>query len=173
MNPIFNWLKDPRTQAVELIVTACAAIGALLLTWYFGRKSLTKKDLERVEHNTAATSGHLENVHRSLKAQEQRETLNARAQRVSISVSGYTHISGSMAMILILKDTDVALTRVALFNEADSLFGAFPCTLSAPLNWKATVPTDYIRKWYFGGTHEPMPDRRRVKLRVLMVIDGK
>ena len=53
MNSFFNWLKDTGTQAMLVLVGTFAAIVAAVGTVYFGRKSLTKRDLAQVEEHTA------------------------------------------------------------------------------------------------------------------------
>jgi hypothetical protein len=181
MNPFFDWLKGTGTQAVELFITACAAIGALLLTWYFGRKSLTKKDLARVEGNTA----HLEEVRTSiasvdtrLKKQEDIDQLRIRANRVSIAARGYQ--SGDVPLDLLLsvkkpQEPDFTLTHLELYNERDLPSGSFPCArMDNPHShdYSASIPMMTIGNWFRSGTADEMSHRRRLKIRAWMSING-
>jgi|ERR1017187_9048671 septal ring factor EnvC (AmiA/AmiB activator) len=128
----------------SLILTAIGAVAACIAA-YFSWKAPSKRDLARVEQNTALTSGHLENVHsdlasmnedlkrvegntaetseylenvhRSLKTQEERDALNNKAQRVSMTASGWTEVTSPMQMTVVLTDPDIVLTRVGLYNE--------------------------------------------------------
>jgi hypothetical protein len=199
MNPFFNWLKDAGTQAVELFVTACAAIGALLLTWYFGKKSLTKRDLAGLEQNTAQTSGHLQNVHTHLasvdsrianvstgitsvdsrlRKQEEADELKIRANRVSITARGYQ--SGNMPLELSLsvrppQEADFTIGHLELFNERDLPYGSFECAKSSnpqTLDYRAFIPMKKVGDWFNSGSPDQLSTRRRLKVRVWMSMSG-
>src|ERR1035441_3328474 len=93
IDPIAKWsLVAGVVGAAAAIIGAVAAIFAAV----YAKAAPTKGDLARVEQNTAITSGHLENVHRSLKTQEERGALNDRAQRVSMTASGRTDVNCPM-----------------------------------------------------------------------------
>jgi hypothetical protein len=168
MNPFFDWLKDSGTQAVLILVGTIAACFAAFFSWM----APSKKDLARVEANTAATSGHLENVHQSLTAQERRDALTDRAQHVSMTASGRTDVNCPMEMTIALRDPDIVLTRVGLYNEAGNLFGTFESKVFQPLYWKVNIPTHNFQSWFSGGKIDQINTRKLVKLRVFMLIDG-
>jgi hypothetical protein len=195
ISPFFNWLKDTGTQAVELFITACAAIGALLLTWYFGKKSLTKRDLAGLEQNTAETSDHLQSVHThlasvdtriadintgitsvdtSLKKQKEGDQLKIRANRVSIAARGYQ--SGNVPLDLQLsvkgpQEPEFAINHLELCNESDLPFGSFACAKTGSpqeLNYSASIPMKTIGDWFRSGAAEELIRRRRLKIRIWM-----
>lgn len=181
MNPVWSWLKDSGTQAVELFITACAAIGAFLLTWYFGKKSLTKKDLVPIEQNT----GHLDDVRSGiasvdnrLKKQEEADALRISVSRVSITASGNQSGNAPYPLYLSVKNSteqNLSITHVELCNERDTSFGSFSCSrIDNPsvLDFQAAIPMTTIGDWFRAGTPVQTSNRMRLKLRVWMSVDG-
>lgn len=181
MNPFLNWLKDTGTQAVELFMTACAAIGALLLTWYFGKKSLTKRDLTRVEQNTE----HLEEVRSSiasvdsrLKKQEEFDAVRIRATRVSITASGNQSGNAPYPLHLSIRNSNeqnLSITHAELCNENGSSFGSFLCSRTgnpSVLDFQAAVPMTTMGDWFRAGNPVQTFNRMRLKLKVWMSLEG-
>lgn len=160
MNTLWNWLKDAGTQAVEIFITACAAIGALLLTWHFGRKSLTKRDLEPLEKHTAATSGHLENVHTHLASlneragrQEDADDLANRVKWVPISARGQADAGLPLPILLTTKQEGVYFTRVELLSDSGNVYGQAECQrTNNPLQRTAEFPSESVNRWRAAGT---------------------
>jgi hypothetical protein len=174
MNPFFEWLKDSGTQAMLILVGTIVGIASMVfagLAAWFAWKAPTKRDLARVEQNTADTSVHLENVHRSLKAQEMRDALNARAQRVSMTASGSTHVNHPMEVTITLKEPDIAPTQIELYNEVGNLFGSSICNEIQDMCWTSTIQPLQFQRWYGSGTVVDNINRKRVKLRVYMLIE--
>src|ERR1035437_4477219 len=84
MNPFFDWLKETGTQSMLVLLGTFAAVVAAVGTVYFGRKSLTKRDLAQVEEHTA----HLGEVRAGIisldtriKRQEESDALASKAKR--------------------------------------------------------------------------------------------
>ena len=179
----------------SLILTAIGAVAACIAA-YFSWKAPSKKDLERVEQNTAVTSDHLENVqshlasinsdlkrvegntaetsehlgnvHRSLKSQEERDALNNKAQRVSMTATGYSEVNSTMQMTISVADREVVLTQVGLYNEQENYFGSFKFATPQPPTWKVNIPPPSFQNWFNSGTADQLITRNRVKLRVYM-----
>lgn len=181
MNPFFNWLKDSGTQAMLVLLgTFCAFAAAFAAIWY-GRKSLTKRDLKRVEDNTA----HLEEVRSNiasvdsrLKKQEVNEALRRVASRVPITASGNQAGNAPYPVQLVIRESregKVSLTHIELYNERDNPFGSFPCeSVGNPngVQFQAKIPVDVMGNWFRGGTAVQTSNRMRLKLRVWMLING-
>lgn len=181
MNSFFNWLKDSGTQAMLILVGTSAAIVAAVGTIYFGMKSLTKKDLSGVEENTAATSGHLQNVHTHLasldartKRQEEADVLANRAQLVPISVIGEALINEPLSVYLTGRTNGVRFTRIELRSELQNTFGMMECEQNAenPLQFVATIPANKLGNWTAAGTGVTMGITRQI-LRVWMSFEEK
>jgi hypothetical protein len=181
MNPFFDWLKDTGTQAVLLLVGTSAAIVAALSAIYYGRKSLTKKDLTQVEQNTE----HLEEVRTTiasvdsrLKRQEDTEGLRIRASRISITASGNQAGNAPYPVHLSIKElgeNKFLLTHVELYNEHGNSFGSFHCSNTGDpsrLDFYAKIPVTTMGDWFRSGTPVQTCNRMRLKLRVWMSIDG-
>jgi hypothetical protein len=181
MNPFFDWLKGTGTQAMLVLLGTIAAFVAAIGTIYFGKKSLTKKDLSRIEENTE----HLEEVRASissvdsrLKKQEDAEQYQIRAGRVSVTARGNQAGNVPFELHLSLRkptEPNLALTQVELYSEIGTSFGSFPCSRSDNsngLDFCASIPMNNMSGWFHGGTPDQTSNRRRLKLRVWMLING-
>jgi hypothetical protein len=195
MLPDFLEIFDPTIATLYIGgITAVLAAGAL----YYAKKAPEKKDLERVETNTANTTQRLEQMHTELAdntaktnerldkmqthlaqmrelahLQSTREELMARAQRVSITAtSGMLPINHPAEITLTLKVSDVAPSRVELY-EADTPFGSFQCREIRDKCWSAIIQPRQFQQWYASGKPVDHMDRRRVKLRVYMFFEGQ
>ena len=181
MNPFFNWLKDTGTQAMLILVGTSAAIIAAIGTIYFGRKSLTKRDLAPIEQNT----GHLEEVRSTiasvdsrLKKQEETEQLKILANRVSITARGYQSGNVPLPLELNVKESQEPgfnINHLELYNERDLPFGSFPCTRidgRPNLAYRASIPMNTIGDWSRSGTPDELIHRRRLKIKVWMSMNG-
>lgn len=174
MNAFFNWLKDSGTQATLVLVGSCAAIVAAIGTIYFGKKSLTKKDLARVEENTA----HLENVRTSIanvdlrtKRQEEADELATRAMFFSIAVTGEADVGQPLSVYLTGTEPNPHLTRVEFRSEQGNVFGQSECTPTGNLfQYIARLPSDRLRNWREGGIPMGQAGSRHT-LRVWMRFD--
>lgn len=185
MNPFFNWLKDTGTQAMLILVGTSAAIVAAIGTIYFGKKSLTKRDLAPIEENT----GHLEEVRsgiasvdNQMKKQEEADRLKILASRVSIAASGYQSGNVALPLELVVKESQDAgfnMNHLELYNERDLPFGSFPCTKidgRPNLAYRASIPMQTMTDWYLSGTASgtalvwSLP--RRLKIKVWMSMNG-
>jgi len=185
---------DPAIASLYIAgITGLIAAGAL----YYAKKAPEKRDLERVEMNTADTAQRLEQMHTELaentaktnerldgmenhlaqmgklaREQSAREALNARAQRVSITaMTGMVPVAYPMEITLTLMEADVVPTRVEPFSESGS-FGSFPCNAVRQGCWSAKIQPRQVNRWYASGF--PVDDityRRRVKLRIYMLIE--
>jgi len=184
MNSIFNWLKDSGTQAMLILVGTAVGIASMTfaaLAAWFAWKAPTKKDLARVESNTA----HLKEVRTGissmndrLKKQEDAEGFQIRANRVSITATG--NQSGNVPYPLYLsikesKEQNLLLTHLELYNEQGTSFGSFPCSKTGNtdrMDLQAAIPVKNMNDWFRGGTPVQTTTRMRLKLRVWMSMDG-
>lgn len=182
MNPFFNWLKDAETQAIELFITACAAIGALLLTWYFGKKSLSKRDLAEMEKNMAESSERLAGVHSHLATmneridtQEERDALNARINQVRMKVMGDAEQSKDVRFSITKQDVNVVLNRVDLYSEWRNKFGTALCEeLSPPNQVLVNLDRETFMRWYDSGSLiGNLNQDRNLHLRVYFTFKGR
>jgi hypothetical protein len=162
-----------------LIAGSIGALAAVAAAW-FAWKAPTKKDLERVENNTAETSQRLERVRSHIASVDERlaeqhsyDLLVSRAQRVALAVNGEDRTGVPLRFALRLKDTAVLLTHVELFNEVGTNFGSADCTLTEPPIFSATLDPNTTERWYGGGTVDQMIGRMRLRLRVHMQIDKR
>ena len=133
------------------VVAAVGVIVAIILTIYFGKKSLTKADLAPIEGNTA----HLEEVKSSLKRIDKRDALDALAQQVSINVSGQADIPNPLTISFTLTNPSVTVERIQLFNEHGNVFGIVrkPMSLCTPQRSTTRPSTN--------GSKGELPLRRR------------
>lgn len=178
-DPIAVWsLIVALVSAIAAIIGAIAAVDAAK----YAREAPTKKDLARVEDNTA----HLEevragivNMNARLKKQEEAEEIHLRANRISIDASGNCSTNVSYPLQLSIKEPieeNFEITHIELFNEHGNTFGSVDClktdNLSA-LEYRAAIPIETLSNWFQNGTlANPMNNKMRVKLRVWMSIDG-
>ena len=168
MNPFFNWLKDAGTQAMLVLLGFVAACIAAIGTIYFGRKSLTKKDLAPMEQNTAQTAEHMEKVrsHMARVDERQGEQYNAElmretARRISIHVKGAYGNAGPMTVYFTTKDPNVVLQRARLTNESGANFGqAADCVSQAQQQFTADFRLEDIQNWYESATKHDFIGRR-------------
>lgn len=157
------------------IVAAVAAIYAAM----YAKAAPTKEDLARVEANTE----HLEEVRAGiasmnarLKKQEDVEQLQKRANRVSMAAMG--NQSGTVPFDLMLslrepKEPNLSLTHVELHNEQGNSFGSFPCATNGNQTlYRAAIPMDTMGSWFHAGTPDQLVQRRRLKLKVCMSMNG-
>jgi hypothetical protein len=159
-----------------LLIGAVSAIAAILAAW-FAWKAPTKSDLQRVEDNTAETSdqldkvrSHIARVDEHLAEQRKRDLLASRAEKVAIEVRGNDGARGPFNIFFTLKDQDVIITSVQLYNQAGSTFGSATCQRSNSECFVATFDGDAVARW-FSGCSEPSHARRLLRIRVRMKID--
>jgi hypothetical protein len=105
------------------VIGAVAAAAAA----YYAKSSPTKKDLERVELNTAESAKRIDAVRTHIAEQNRRELLSAQAQHLSISVSAQNRTTELLEVLFTLKDSTVTLLRVDLINNVDTLSGRRVC----------------------------------------------
>lgn len=151
---------------VNLMLTAIGAVAACIAA-YFSWKAPSKTDLARVEQHTADTSQHL-------RKQTHREELAAKAQAVPIVVTGESHPSELLRLLLTLDENSapLTLTRVGLYNEHGSLFGTVECVeTSYAHQYEAEIPPQIFKDW-FQQRRSISGQSERLRLRVYMVIDG-
>lgn len=175
MNPFFNWLKDSGTQAMLVLVGAVGGIIAAVGTIYFGRKSLTKKDLASLEDHTAP----IKHVHTSIKEMDDRqdkqealEQLTAGAKRVHISISGSTSTGHQMPIMLSTIDKSVTFRRLEFLNETDNLFGTISCVEVGNGRFQAIIDWGTFMRWWSGGT-KSSPSMNRLVVRVWMAFHSE
>jgi hypothetical protein len=147
--------------AVAAIVAAIAAIKTLV----YAKEAPTKDDLARVEKNTAESTQHL-------KRQSERDEFAAMAQAVPIAVTGESHPTEPLSILLTVRDRGIPLTRLGLYNEHGSLFGIVLCKRISDLQYQAEIPSDTFGVWFNAGrflsqTHAAL------RVRVYMSIQGK
>lgn len=144
------------------VVAAVGVIVTIILTIYFGKKSLTKTDLAPIEGNTA----HLEDVKASLTRIDKRDALDALAHRVAITVSGQGDIPQPLTISLTLTNPSVTVERIQLFNEHGNLFGSADCEKANELVYTATLDFPTVQSWFLGGTAVGTTDRMRLSVKV-------
>jgi hypothetical protein len=153
----------------------CRHCRAALGTVYFGRKSLTKRDLAQVEKHTAHLGGVREGIislDARIKRQEESDALANKAKWVQISVSGEADADVDFPIRISGKDPNIPFRRVELFSESGNVFGSVVCTnTSNVFEYLATVPLGIFRNWRNAGTIVNMNTTRQV-LRVWLLIEG-
>jgi hypothetical protein len=162
MDPFFNWLKDTGTQAMLVLVGTSAACIAAAGTLYYGRKSLSKKDLIGLETHAAATSGHLEK-------QNRRDELNAAARRVAIAVEARSFQDEPLEVHLSLQDSSVRLTLIDMLDENRTLYGTSSCVMREPDHYVASLDQRSIQNWFNHGARKG--NAAQLWLRVFMTFE--
>lgn len=171
-----------RMQAIAvagLIVGAVSAVAAILAAW-FAWKAPTKSDLRRVERNTAETSdridkvrSHIARVDERLQEQHSRDSLIAEAQRVAIAVSGSNEFSDPLKLSFKLKDPEVMLTYIEMFNDVGTLFGSADCEQTGDLSFTATLDNSAVQRWFSSGKLDQAFNRRSLRIHVHMRIEER
>ena len=153
MNTFWNWLKDPGTQAVFLLISMLAATGAVFATVRYGKKSLTKRDLKHLEENTA----HIEDVKASIasleartRRQEEADHYTNEAKVVPISVKGDANAEKPLLLSIELGANEIQCKRIELFNGSGNSFGEVRCESGGNLRFTATIPPDVLMRWRTG-----------------------
>jgi hypothetical protein len=174
INSFFDWLKDSGTQAILILVGTIAACVAAAAAIYFGKKSLTKADLAKMEGNTA----HLEDVRTSIanvdlrtKRQEEADELASRAMFVSITVTGEADAGQPLSVYLTGAEPNPHLTRVEFRSELGNVFGTSECIPTDNLfQYIARLPSDKLANWRNAGTALSLNTTRQM-LRIWMRFD--
>jgi len=168
-----------KIAVASLIVGGVGALAAAAAAW-FAWKAPTKEDLKRVEDHTAKTSerlekvqSHIARVDERLNEQHSYDLLVSRAQRVSISVSGVDKMNEQLRLRLKLKDPEAVLTHIELFNEVGNLFGSADCSQIEQLMFSAAIDSNTVQRWFSGGTADQTVNRKRLRLRAHMLIEGR
>lgn len=176
MNPFFDWLKDSGTQAILVLLGTICAFLAAFAAIYFGRKSLTKKDLAGLEQNTADTAekvgqvrGHIAGVHEIQNEQYSAEVIRETAKRISIVVKGYAKGNQPMPLYLTTKNPNITLVQVQLTNDIGSLHGDAKCELQAPNNFIAEINNYALSEWFSSATTIDRNARRVLILRAVLL----
>ena len=138
---------------------------------YYAKSSPTKKDLERVELNTAESAKHMDAVRTHIAEQNRRELLSAQAQHLSISVSAQNRTTELLEVLFTLKDSTVTLLRVDLINNVDTLSGTVDCIHTGPLTFTANVGSDAVRSWFNSADRMEPANYKMLLIRVFFKID--
>lgn len=171
MNPFLDWLKDSGTQAMLVLLATVCAIVAAVASIYFGRKSLTKRDLISIEQNT----GHLGGVRATIaslderaKRREDTDELAGQAKWVSISARGVCDTGKPLPIRLTGKDSSVRFVRVELYSEIGNVFGSAECRdTEEPFQQIVEIPYLTLVRWKVAGTRIDQFETRHV-LRIWM-----
>lgn len=149
-----------------LVATILAAVFAGIAAW-FGWKAPTKKDLERVEKNTAETAERVETVRTHVASVDERqseqynaELMRETARRISIHVEGVSGNSSVMTLRFTTKDPNVALQRAELKNEVGLSFGHADCVPITSNQFTAGFELSVIQEWYDSATKHDLIGRR-------------
>jgi hypothetical protein len=121
--------------AIGGIVGAVAAIAAAK----FAKGSATKEDMQQVAENTGETLTRLIRVDDRLEKQQSYDNAVSKAQRVSLRVEALNAIRDPLVMRFTVKDPGFPLTRVELFNQDGTPFGAAECAATENSVFAATV----------------------------------
>jgi hypothetical protein len=158
---------------VGVIVGLVSATAAIFAAFY-SKRATTKGDRARAEQNTQ----HVEQVSKKASStdtrmhqQEEREALQAQAQRVSISVEGEAVGDVPVELLLTLQDPSVRVSRVERLGEAGSSLGSSPCKATDnALVFKCIVAQEKVRQWRDEGESTSDGGTRSV-LRVYMLLN--
>jgi hypothetical protein len=146
----------------------------------FAALAPTRKDLQRVEQNTAASSielkevrKHISSVDEQLREQRADEEHAATARRLSIAVRGDQDYGEPLRIALTLKEPDVTLTYIELLNESGALFGSSPCVQESPRIFIASLEQEVARRWFNGGSVEGNVDYKRLVIRAALLLEDR
>ncbi len=151
--------------------TVVAAVAASVAIHY-SRKAPTAEDLKRLEEEVEKVRLHVASV--DDRQHEQHSTELLHSKRVSIEVSGEAQVLAALTAYFTLKDPEVKLTHIEMYDAADSFYGRVDTTQAGPLLFTAVIDGTVAHHWYSEG--EPVitnTSRRRVKLRVYMQLDNQ
>lgn len=166
-------------DGVSIASLIVASVGTIFagLAAYFAWLAPSKKDLQRVEANTAETADRLEKVRSHIARVDDRQNeqhnadlIRERARRISIHVAGESDISGnSMTLTFTLKDPNVVLLQIELANEIGSSFGHAECASVAPNQFTAAFDIDVVRTWFESATKIDIYARRVLTIRARLL----
>jgi hypothetical protein len=157
---------------IGVIAGIVAAVAAIMAA-KFAKDSATKKDVQQVAENTGETLTRLIRVDDRLEKQQSYDNAVSRAQRVSLRVEALNAIQDPLVMRFTVKDPGFPLTRVELFNQDGTPFGAAECTATDNSVFFATVDSRTAQTWYSGGTPDQIATRKLLRLRAFMKIEGQ
>jgi hypothetical protein len=168
-----------RLDVANIVIASVGAVAAVAAA-YFGWKSPSQKDLNRVELNTAesakqidAVRQHLANVEGHLEVQNDRAFLAKQAENVTIRVDGTGPSSAHLRLRFTLHDSDVVLLRADLFNVESYKFGTILCQPEGSLQFIGDVPKDKLRTWWSsGGSMGYDAESRHLVIRAFLKING-
>jgi len=157
-------------RIIALLTLIVATFGA-----YYAFRAPDKRDLKRVEANTAHLEGVKANISRMddrMNKQHEHDALVAEAERISITVHGVANVGEPLPLDLLIKDHDIVLLRIELYSEVGVLFGSADCEKRQPLAYIATVDSDLTRRWFHAATVDSS-NRRLLAIRAYMSLRGK
>jgi hypothetical protein len=159
---------------VAVIVSLVSALAAIFAAFY-SKRATTKDDLTRMKENTQ----HFEHVSKKVSSidtpihrQEEREALQAQAQRVSISVEGEAMGEVPLELLVALQDSSVRVNRVERLTEAGRSLGSSPCKATEnALVFKSILAQEKVRQWWDAGESTSDGGATGV-LRVYLLLDA-
>ena len=164
--------------ATGLIISSVGAVAAVAAATYAGLAP-SRRDLKRVEHNTAETSArvaqvetHIKSVDGRLQEQHIREMTEALARKVRISVHGSQQDpDAAFPITLETKGGDATLVSIDMLNEAGAFFASAACDETAPGKYVSSIDALVAARWYAGG--ELSAAGHRLVLRAHLMVDGR
>lgn len=167
-------------SSVAVIVSLASAIAAIFAAFYCKRaatkddkKTATKDDRPRIEPKTQRlehVSNEVSRIDTGMPPQEEQEALQARAQRVSISVEGEAVGEVPLELHVTLQDSAVRVRRVEMLDEAGSSLGSSPCKATDnALVFKSILAPEKVRQWWDAGESTSDGGARSV-LRVYLLL---
>ena len=158
---------------VAIIVSLVSTVAAVF-AFFYAKRATTKGDLAPVEKETRLerVSNTVSNVDTRMPQQKEQESLQARAQHVSISVEGETVGEAPLELLVTLQDSSVRVSRVERLTEAGRALGSSPCkSTSNALVFKSILAQEKVRQWWDEGESTSDGGARNV-LRVYLLLDA-
>jgi hypothetical protein len=153
------------------LVSAVAAISAA----FYAKRAATKGDLTRMAQKTEPLE-HVSNKVLSIKApihpQQEQETPEAQAQRISISVEGEAMGEVPLELFLTLQDSLGRISRLERLGNAGNTLGSSPCKATDnALVFISILPPEKVRQWWDAGESTSEGEARSVA-RVYLLLDA-
>ena len=158
---------------VAIIVSLVSAIAAIFAVFY-SKRATTKDKLAPVEKKgpSERVSSAVTNIDARIPQQKEQESLQARAQRVSISVEGETVGAAPLELLITLQDSSARVSRVERLTEAGRTLGSSPCkSTNNALVFKSILTEEKVRQWWDEGESTSDGAARSV-LRVYLLLDA-
>lgn len=158
---------------VAVIVSLVSALAAIFAV--FHSKRATPKDaLPRTEENPQRieqVSNKVSSIDTRTHQREEKDALQAKAERVPISVEGEVIGEVPLELLVTLGDSSVRVSRLERLSEAGHTLGSSPCKATDNAQvFKSVLAPEKVRQWWDEGESASEGEARSI-LRVYLLLN--